>query len=299
MKLNKTREELVKMYIDSLNQGEIPWRKRWINSSNINGISKIEYRGVNQLILSLIAYKEKYEDNRWFTYLQIKKNGWKLENSKGKGVPIEFWSYYNIKTKQNVDFSEYKKILDENPDEEKNFKVICRTSFVFNASLINGIPKQKSKLRNDIKISKYISNLFKKLDVSYEEHGNSAYYIPSEDKIVLPPKEKFVDEYSYYATQLHELAHSTGNEKRLNRNLLSNNKEDYAKVMYRNMLCEKSTENIVKSVLLLLISSHNIYRLFNHSSNLSSFSHLHSTSFSNWGIFLLSTSFFILRFTFE
>ena len=229
MKLNKTREELVKMYIDSLNQGEIPWRKRWINSSNINGISKIEYRGVNQLILSLIAYKEKYEDNRWFTYLQIKKNGWKLENSKGKGVPIEFWSYYNIKTKQNVDFSEYKKIIDENPDEEKNFKVICRTSFVFNASLINGIPKQKRKLRNDIKISKYISNLFKKLDVSYEEHGNSSYYIPLEDKIVLPQKEKFIDEYSYYATQLHELAHSTGNEKRLNRNLLSNNKEDYAK----------------------------------------------------------------------
>ena len=229
MKLNKTREELVKMYIDSLNQGSIPWRMRWTNTSNINGVSKMVYRGVNQLILSLVAYKEKYNDNRWFTYLQIKKNGWKLNNSKGKGVPVEFWSCYNIKTKEKVDFNKYTETIEKNPDEKDNFKVICQISYVFNASLIDGIPKQKIVPNNNIKISNYISNLFKKLGVSYDEFGNSAYYIPLEDKIVLPPKEKFDDEYSYYATQLHELAHSTGKDTRLNRNLFSSNKEDYAK----------------------------------------------------------------------
>ena len=44
LKTNKTREELIKMYIDTLSEGEIPWRKRWINDSNINGITKKEQR---------------------------------------------------------------------------------------------------------------------------------------------------------------------------------------------------------------------------------------------------------------
>ena len=187
------------------------------------------YRGVNQLILSFVAYKEKYDDNRWFTYLQVKKNGWKLNNCKGKGVPVEFWSCYNIKTKEKVDFSKYSEIIEKNPDEKENYRVICQTSFVFNASLIEGIPKQKIISNNNIKISKYIEDLFKQLGVSYEEFGSSAYYIPTEDKIVLPPKDNFFDEYSYYATQLHELSHATGSPNRLNRNLFSNNKEEYAK----------------------------------------------------------------------
>jgi antirestriction protein ArdC len=35
----------------------------------------------------------------------------------------------------------------------------------------------------------------------------------------LPPPERFLSREFYYATQFHELAHSTGHSKRLNRNL--------------------------------------------------------------------------------
>ena len=40
MKLNKTREELIKMYIESLKEDMIPWRQRWSNSANRNGKRK-------------------------------------------------------------------------------------------------------------------------------------------------------------------------------------------------------------------------------------------------------------------
>ena len=39
----------------------------------------------------------------------------------------------------------------------------------------------------------------------------------------------FIDEYSYYATELHELCHSTGHESRLNRNLQTKDKKEYAR----------------------------------------------------------------------
>lgn len=44
----------------------------------------------------------------------------------------------------------------------------------------------------------------------------------------MPEKNKFFDKYSYYATQLHELCHSTRHESRLNRFDI-NNKQDYAR----------------------------------------------------------------------
>ena len=73
MKISKTKEELVNMYIDSLKEGKIPWRERWVSSLNVNGISDKEYKGINQLLLSYVTYKEQYNDNRWFTYYQINK----------------------------------------------------------------------------------------------------------------------------------------------------------------------------------------------------------------------------------
>ena len=225
---SKTREELIKIYTNSLKEGEIPWRKRWISTLNINGCTKKEYKGINQLLLNYMSYKNNYSDNRWFTYLQIKENNWKLKDAKGKGVPIEFWSVYDIKNKKRINYDEFNKIISEHPEAEENYKLFCNTSFVYNADLINGVPEINYK-KSEISHSKEIQNMIKKIDVEYEEHGNRAYYSPYEDKIVLPEKEKFIDEYSYYATQLHELCHSTGHEKRLHRNLFSEDKKDYAR----------------------------------------------------------------------
>jgi antirestriction protein ArdC len=230
MEKSKTREELVKMYVDSLKENIIPWRKRWLTSAHINGITNQQYRGINQLILSFVAYKEHYNDNRWLTYVQIKDKGYKLNNSKGKGIPIEFWSVYDIKNKKKINFDEYQKIISTNPEESQNYKMFCNTSYVFNASLIEGIPPINQDLKKEkIPTNTFIKNVIKNLKVGYREEGNDAYYDPSKDEITIPESNKFFDEYSYYATQLHEICHSTGNKNRLDRNLLNHDKQEYAK----------------------------------------------------------------------
>lgn len=230
MKLSKTREQLIRMYIESLEEEKIPWRKRWNSSSNKNGITNTDYKGVNQLLLSVVASQEHYNDNRWLTYFQIKEKGYKLKKSKGKGVPIEFWSVYDIVNKKRIDISEYEKLIEKYPEKKDYYKLFCSVSYVFNADLIEGIPAvETNKNMKTVEIPSFISNVIKNLGVKYSEHGNRAYYSPLTDEVVLPPKEEFIDQYSYFATQLHELCHSTGHEKRLNRNMSNDDKKEYAR----------------------------------------------------------------------
>ncbi len=229
IKLTLAREKLIEMYINSLKEGQLPWRKSWINDTNINGITKYEYKGVNQLLLSLVSSNRNYKDPRWFTFVQIKKKGYELLNAKNKGVPIEFWSVYDLKNKKKIDFSEYEKVIELDPSASKNYRIMCRGTFVYNAEHIKGLPELKQNKQKNIETSRYISTLIKNMRVKYSEQGNRAFYRPTTDEIVLPSKEKFVDKYSYYATQLHEICHSTGSKKRLNRNLDNKNEKDYAR----------------------------------------------------------------------
>jgi antirestriction protein ArdC len=57
--------------------------------------------------------------------------------------------------------------------------------------------------------------------------GSRAYYRPSTDTVVLPPMPAFNSTEGYYATLLHELAHSTGTAARCNRDK-GNTRHGYA-----------------------------------------------------------------------
>jgi antirestriction protein ArdC len=48
-------------------------------------------------------------------------------------------------------------------------------------------------------------------------NGDSAYYSPSRDVIVIPEKKQFMDGESFYSNLLHEMSHSTGSQSRLDR----------------------------------------------------------------------------------
>jgi len=49
------------------------------------------------------------------------------------------------------------------------------------------------------------------------EHGNRAFYRPSDDTVHMPMPEQFRCSDEYYSTLFHELTHSTGHQSRLNR----------------------------------------------------------------------------------
>lgn len=231
-KYNKAREELVNMYLNSLEEGEIPWYKTWNIKSPCNVVSNRNYRGINNLLLSYVTAKRGYSDNRWCTFDQLKKNKWKFkEDAKGKGVWVEYWTQYNVKEKKIYSFNAYEQIIKNNPERKEEFRIIDRCTVVFNCDLIDGVPKQKEMIEyNDVKLSNTIDNIIKNIGVKYIEDSSDPYYSPLEDKVVIPYKKSFTNEYSYHATQLHELAHSTGHESRLNRDIKNKfGSEEYAK----------------------------------------------------------------------
>lgn len=71
----------------------------------------------------------------------------------------------------------------------------------------------------------------KKDGVRFVEAPNRAFYRSASDTISLPPRDDFKSEALFYGTALHESAHATGNEKRLNRDVGKNEfgSEGYAK----------------------------------------------------------------------
>jgi len=65
--------------------------------------------------------------------------------------------------------------------------------------------------------------------VGYEEKGTRAFYSPVTDSICVPKKKNFKSDSAFIQTLAHEISHSTGHEKRLNRKFGENfESENYA-----------------------------------------------------------------------
>lgn len=82
------------------------------------------------------------------------------------------------------------------------------------------IPKNKTYDNNPIEQAENIvKNMPNKPEIIH--NSQTAFYLPVNDVVNMPKFNKFVNSESYYSTLFHELVHSTGNEKRLNRHVKS------------------------------------------------------------------------------
>lgn len=217
-KFKEEREKFVDDVIKSLEAGKIPWEKDWNNISGAiqNPVTGTKYKGINNVRLYTAMIKKGYTDNRWVTFKQAQNEGWKIRKGE-KGTSIEIFKYYDKLTKKDLDREMLKTLSLEKQREywAKNVYPMGKTYVVFNAEQIEGIPPlEYKKIEVDYnKLDKIIENS----GVTFKYGGNAAYYNKAKDMIVLPRKEQFKSEAVFYGTALHELAHSTGHEARLNR----------------------------------------------------------------------------------
>lgn len=239
-KLNKARQTLVDEYISVLSADEIPWNKSWINGDKThNAITGREYNGVNAFILKYFSYKNNYKDPRWLTFNQIANKGtkyhdgeWRLKKG-SKGVAVEYWYFYNKKDKKSYTHQQMiKKLQDDKDSAEEDFVLNSKVYTVFNAEQVEGIPdyEPKNGQRTEYNTDNVIKTIVKNINVGFKETGNSAYYSPVKDEVVIPPAAQFKDDYSYHTTALHELSHATSHASRLNRPINTDfGSEEYAK----------------------------------------------------------------------
>ncbi len=229
-----------------------PWQRPYsVAGLHRNPLGKV-YRGINQLMLMIAAFSRGYDDNRWLTFKQASEAAGKA--AKAAGCKVEkntrgFWVYADgndkgkscggVRKGQNaaagcgstevvfwgkVESKDEKakgKAKRKGKDKEKTRLVrFMRTYSVFNVEQLDdrtrehlGAPAREHD-HDPIEAAETIVVGYK---ISTHHGGDRAFYSPLTDRIQLPKRERFHTPAAYYSTRFHEMGHSTGAEKRLNR----------------------------------------------------------------------------------
>ncbi|WP_454948734.1 zincin-like metallopeptidase domain-containing protein [Capnocytophaga leadbetteri] len=215
----------------------------------LNFDSKKPYRGVNRLLLQeRIGFAGAFRNPYFLTFNQIKKHGGKLKKGT-RGYEVVYYSIrYIVPADKNTGRKAYsstntQKVIDYLAKNKLSEDIVTRIPMiryynVYNGASIEGIDFQLDKLQIGRAVPDTASeNQAAALIVenypnppAIKHEGNRAYYSPSGDYVKMPKKEQFDSINDYYRILFHELTHSTGHDKRLDRGIhLMLEKEDYAK----------------------------------------------------------------------
>lgn len=210
--------------IRDLEQGARSWTKPWTTmSKDSDSIRPLRhdgtpYRGINVLILWSEAVERGYISSTWMTYRQAQVLGGQVRKGE-HGATVVY-----AKTIERAE--------DDAPtgDETVTRIPMLRAYTVFNTDQIDGLPTPTPAQLSPITES--LSTRIERADAfiaatgaAIVHRGNRACYIPSADRIEMPPYGQFIDTPTagaaegYYATVLHELVHWTSPPHRCDRDL--------------------------------------------------------------------------------
>lgn len=238
------------------------WKQGWLGvkgtilglPQNITGRT---YSGGNSFFLMADTSEKGYNTPVYMTFKQAKDRNLHV-NAGEKSVPIFKWGLsikdekgktvseedYNAMTKEERDkFSvrPYPKVYHVFNIDQTNLSEVNKKKYDAIVARFKA-PDEEVKDSKGMYINDALDRMFKEkawhCDIRYNKPSSRAFYVPSQDFIVLPMKEQFNigktaeevyrDGMEYYSTALHEMAHSTGHASRLNRQFGSKRTEGYA-----------------------------------------------------------------------
>ena len=202
--------------LEALDRGTVPWRNPISNGGipfPANLSSGKPYRGINVFLLATTAMCEGYRSAYWLTFRQAKECGGNVRKGE-KSTPIVFFKRLEV---------------DDNKggDDKKKFIPMLKKYSVFNLEQIDGIdpPDTPDLVQDDERppieplaaadaiLKGYV------LPPKVETGGSRAYYRPATDTVRMPAADDFDNASSHACVFFHELVHSTGHSKRLDRGL--------------------------------------------------------------------------------
>lgn len=231
------KSEIAQTLIDAMQRGETPWQKPWSAQAlrPTNPTSGNGYRGINRLLLAMAGR----DDPRWMTYQQAQANKWQVRRGE-KGMAIV--KLVELSPKEAGQAGGGAELGQEASGNRRAFAL--RRYTVFNAQQIDGVPELKAPAPLEFdpveRAESVMAALQEKTGLVVVHKGAQACYIPSLDEVRLPPKKRFHSVYDYYATAMHEGAHSSLHQKRMNRREALSKKwgdEAYAMEELRAEIC--------------------------------------------------------------
>ncbi|MBD7971403.1 ArdC family protein [Paenibacillus gallinarum] len=186
-------EIVTERILELLAAGVVPWRRPWVVSGAVNWISQRPYRGINTLLLPPGEYA---------TYKQITEAGGSVKGAKSQIVV--FWRWLE---KEDADTGEAEKIP------------MLRYYRVFDIKDCKGIKSKRKEVSFDhdpiAEAEAIVDGYADAPPIGFA--SGRAYYMPSPDRVSVPPLQDYPKAEEYYLTLFHELIHSSGHQSRLNR----------------------------------------------------------------------------------
>lgn len=237
--MNKYVCEMADLVVRKMETLQTEWEKPWINTGRKRNfypqnLSGRHYSGGNAFLLFLLCEKYGYDTPVFLTFRQAKETGVNVRKGE-KSLPVYYYMtlVFEKETDRRIEFEEYKKLPRE---EQKKYRLVPNIRFyrVFNlgqtdfaevkperwAELVKRFEPKECPVSVDYRNERLDTMLERGqwvCHVTQTETGRSAFYSPSEDRIEIPVKKRFTSGAGFYGTLLHEMAHSTGAENRLNR----------------------------------------------------------------------------------
>lgn len=202
-------QEVTDQMIQAIEEGTAPWQQPWQGRFGWpeNPTTGKPYHGINILLLS----KAGFQDPRWCSYEQAKKKGWQVRGGE-KASRIYFYKPLHKETDE-LDLVSGLPVVKTVP--------VFRSYPVFNLSQMDNAPKLETGIDHKVVLDdvteQAILDIIEAIGVEVVSGRTRAAYSPKEDQIFMPDKSTFKSDAHYYAALLHELAHWTGHESRLNR----------------------------------------------------------------------------------
>jgi antirestriction protein ArdC len=196
----RSYERITNHIVGLLEQGTVPWHKPWSVTTGLprNLVTKKPYRGINPFLLMSMGY----ESPHWLTFRQAIQLGGTVKKGE-KACPVVFWKPLQVTDKES---GEMEKIP------------LLRLYYVFNVAQCEGLKNTPAAEDDAFAVTKAAEIVANMPQPPAIKHGMShAYYTPVNDMVGMPERKRFDTEDAYHATLFHELVHSTGHEKRLKR----------------------------------------------------------------------------------
>ena len=192
--------------IELLEKGLVPWRQPWTSSQSWpkNLVSKKPYRGINTLILACSGHSSPW----WVTFRQALLLGGHVRKGE-KGLPLVFWKVLEREEKTDAGDIRVKRLP------------VLRSFTVFNVTQCEGledkvpVEPKACEFRPVEEAAQILQNMPKPPEIIHG--GDQACYRPSQDRVHIPPPERFDPAEAFYCALAHELVHATGHKTRLAR----------------------------------------------------------------------------------
>ena len=236
-------EILTNQLIEFFEKGNT-FKKDWNTTTKgkvINCQTSEEYNGSNIVLLIMHQILNGHPHSIYCGFGQGKTLKLKLKKgSKSARILMPI-----LHSEDKLDPETKKPILDLLGDPVQNKWTTFKTACVFNIDQFED-SEQKQKIldkfvsapgptvqtfKDHKPTEKLINSYIKRESIQVYFGSDSAYYTPLSDTVTMPEKEQFTSQCGFYGTYLHELIHSTGHQKRINRKTLTDpntNRTSYA-----------------------------------------------------------------------